>query len=86
MKEIKATFPKERVLLETSGPISGLERLPGVTSVENHISGYELRIADVKAAQGILEHAMSQSTVQRFQIMEPTLNEIFIKKVGGSHE
>lgn len=86
LKEIKAAFPKERVMLETTGPVSGLEKLPGVTSVEQHVTGYELRIANPAAAQGILHHAMAQSTVQRFQIMEPTLNEIFIKKVGGSHE
>jgi ABC-2 type transport system ATP-binding protein len=86
LREIKAAFPKERVILETAGPIHGLESLQGVTSVEKHVTGYELRIKDAGAAQGILHHAMAQSTVQRFQIMEPTLNEIFIKKVGSSHE
>ncbi|MBP1992435.1 ABC transporter ATP-binding protein [Paenibacillus eucommiae] len=86
LNQIKASFPKERVLLQTSQPIDGLEKLPGVTSVEKNINGYEIRIREASAAQAILEHAMSRATVQRFQIMEPTLNEIFIKKVGVSHE
>lgn len=38
------------------------------------------------AGQQILAKAMSQGPVQHFQIMEPTLNEIFIKTVGDRHE
>jgi ABC-2 type transport system ATP-binding protein len=86
LKAIKASFPKERVILETEGPVGGLEQLPGVISVADNVNGYDIRMKDASTAQRILEHAMSLSTVQRFQIMEPTLNEIFIQKVGGSHE
>ncbi|MNR46715.1 hypothetical protein D3C85_1657200 [compost metagenome] len=86
LKEIKASFPKERVILETETSIDGLERLQGVTSVNHGLDGYELRISHPEAAQGILQFAMERSAIQRFQIMEPTLNEIFIQKVGNSHE
>jgi ABC-2 type transport system ATP-binding protein len=86
LKAIKASFPKERVILQTEGQVEGLEQVPGVISVKMNVNGYEIRIKDQLAAQGILELAMSRSTVQRFQIMEPTLNEIFIQKVGGSVE
>ncbi|NOU66111.1 ATP-binding cassette domain-containing protein [Paenibacillus sp. LMG 31461] len=86
LKDIKASFPKERVILETETSLTGLEELPGVTSVNKGHNGYELRIAHPEAAQSILQYAMERSSVQRFQIMEPTLNEIFIQKVGNSHE
>jgi ABC-2 type transport system ATP-binding protein len=86
LKAIKASFPKERVILETEGSVEGLEHLPGVIAVADNVNGYDIRMKDARAAQSILEHAMSRSIVQRFQIMEPTLNEIFIQKVGGSHE
>lgn len=86
LKEIKASFPKERVILETEAPIQGLAELPGVTSVNEGNHGYELRIDSPEAAQRILQLAMEQSAIQRFQIMEPTLNEIFIQKVGGRHD
>ncbi|KRE75322.1 ABC transporter ATP-binding protein [Paenibacillus sp. Soil750] len=86
LKDIKASFPKERVILETETSLAGLEELPGVTSVNKGHNRYELRIAHPEAAQGILHFAMERSSVQRFQIMEPTLNEIFIQKVGNSHE
>lgn len=86
LKDIKASFPKERVVLETATSVEGLEKVLGVTSVNQRQNGYELRIANPEAAQRILQYAMERSTVQRFQIMEPTLNEIFIQKVGSQHE
>lgn len=86
LKEIKRKFPKERVLLETEHEVTGLDQLPGVKEVRQTATGYEIRITDVNAAQEILNKASAQSTVYRFQIMEPTLNDIFIKTVGETIE
>lgn len=86
LKEIKNSFPKERVLLDTDRPIPGLEQIRGVTQVTQRENGVEIKIADMNAAQRVLQTAQEQSVVYRFQVMEPTLNEIFIKKVGQHHE
>lgn len=86
LKQIKGSYPKERVLLETDKEVQGLEAIEGVTSVTKKENGLEIRISDVNAAQQILSEASRQASVSRFQIMEPTLNEIFIKKVGSEHE
>lgn len=87
IKEIKKQFPKERVILSTESEVSGLERIAGVTNVIRHEYGYELGIANEAAGGDILRHALEQSAITRFEIKEPTLNEIFIKTVGGdSHE
>ena len=86
LKEIKRQFPKERVVLETEGKVSGLERIPGVREVRETATGYEIRIDHMRAAQEILNTASAQSTVYRFQVMEPTLNDIFIRTVGEIDE
>src|SRR5690606_35787725 len=86
LKEIKRQFPKERVLLETEGKIDGLERINGVKNVRETAAGYEIMIHDLQAAQEILNTASAQSTVYRFQVMEPTLNDIFIRTVGEQRE
>jgi ABC-2 type transport system ATP-binding protein len=87
LREIKGAFPKERILLDTTAPVSGLEQIDGVVAVKIlESSGYEIQISDIKAAEPILVLAMQQASIMRFQIMEPTLNEIFIKKVGSYHE
>ncbi len=86
LKEIKAKYPREEVILGTSGEVQGLESVPGVTAVNRTEDGYSIRISDVSAAQQILNKAIAQSVVHRFEVKEPTLNQIFIKAVGESNE
>lgn len=86
IKEIKNRYPREKVRLVTSGEIRGLDAIPGVRRVEKLESGWMLYIDKETAAQRILQTAMAQGDVLRFEIMEPTLNEIFIKEVGEAHE
>ncbi|MFC7680576.1 ABC transporter ATP-binding protein [Paenibacillus sp. GCM10028914] len=86
LKEIKSRYPREEVVLGTSGEVKGLEQLPGVAGVTRTEDGYSVRITDVNAAQSILNTAMSQSVIHRFEVKEPTLNQIFIKAVGESNE
>lgn len=86
LKEIKSRYPREEVVLGTSSEVNGLEKLSGVTGVDRTEDGYSVRISDVNAAQAILNTAMSQSVIHRFEVKEPTLNQIFIKAVGESNE
>ena len=87
IKDIKKKFPQERVVVALNGDITGLESLAGVKSVHRHEhGGYEVKVSAPEAGQLILQHALSQGPVTRFEIMEPTLNEIFIKTVGVNHE
>jgi ABC-2 type transport system ATP-binding protein len=82
IKEIKRQFPRERVIVSTDTDIVGLQKIPDVLEVVRHEYGYEVLIGKLEAAQSILMHAMAQGAINRFQIMEPTLNEIFIRTVG----
>lgn len=86
LKEIKRKFPKERVVLETADKLQGLEQIRGVSEVRETAAGYEIKIEHLDAAQAILTEASAQSTVYRFQVMEPSLNDIFIKMVGERRE
>jgi len=87
IKEIKKKFPQERVVVAADGKIEGLDTIPGVRQVTLHEhGGYELKVDSPDAGQRILKHALDQGPVNRFEVLEPTLNEIFIKTVGESHE
>ncbi|WP_199622721.1 ABC transporter ATP-binding protein [Paenibacillus alkalitolerans] len=86
LREIKRGFPRERVLLETEAPVEGLESVDGVTAVKKMENGYDILIREETAAQRVLLAAAEQSAVNRFAIMEPSLNDIFIRTVGGAHE
>lgn len=86
IRDIKKRFPQERVILAADDPIQGLESVPGVVSVTRHEQEYELKVRETEAAQAILRHALAQGPVRRFELLEPTLNEIFIQTAGDRHE
>ncbi|MFD0672465.1 ABC transporter ATP-binding protein [Cohnella sp. GCM10027633] len=87
IKEIKKKFPQERVVIAADGDIQGLEGIAGVKQVVRHEhGGYELKVNSPDAGQRIVQHALAQGPITRFEIMEPTLNEIFIKTVGEHNE
>ncbi|GED17393.1 ABC transporter ATP-binding protein [Aneurinibacillus migulanus] len=83
LRELKSRYPREHIILRTSGPVEGLQNMAGVSDVKRTDDGYRLRITDESVAQAILHVAMTQTNVQQFELKEPTLNEIFIKAVGG---
>ncbi|MEK3885348.1 ATP-binding cassette domain-containing protein [Paenibacillus sp. PL2-23] len=86
IKELKKQYPRERVILATEGEVTGLQQITGVTNVKAQEYGYEIGIQNEAVGGDILRHAMAQTTITRFEIKEPTLNEIFIKTVGERHE
>lgn len=86
IRTIKNGYPREQVLLRTENEVTGLESITGVTAVQRQERGYLLSISDIGAAQRILQQAMAQGEVEHFEIKEPTLNQIFIRAVGESHE
>lgn len=87
LKEIKSRYPREQVILNTVNEVNGLQEIAGVSGVERtEQGGYLITISELAAAQQILQTAMSQSVVEKFEIKEPTLNQIFIKEVGESNE
>lgn len=61
-----------------------LDDVNGVTEVKQSENGYAIRIKEESIARNVLEAAMAQSEVIKFELREPSMNEIFIKAVGES--
>ena len=86
LQAIKNSFPKDTVVLSTQAPVAGLQEIHGVSSIETNGREYLIKVSNLQAVQEILHLATRQTEVFRFQIMEPTMNEIFIGSVGDHHE
>jgi len=86
VRAIKKQYPRERVMLATDREVTGLESLAGVRYVTRHENVTEIGITSEDVAKRILHHAQGQADIERFELMQPTLNEIFIKTVGERHE
>jgi ABC-2 type transport system ATP-binding protein len=81
LREVKASYGRSSVQLEYEGTLPLLED-PTLVSGSNDFGNYvELRLAPGADPQRVLAEAMKSSTVRRFEVVEPSLEEIFIDTV-----
>lgn len=64
-------------------PGQSLDGLPGVAEVTNHGNEAELTLEPGADGQALLRALLARGEVQRFELREPSLHEIF-KRVAGS--
>jgi ABC-2 type transport system ATP-binding protein len=84
MREIKSRYPRNRVQAVFTGDDSFL-RNPAIVEAKNYSGIAEITVRDEDGAQQVLAEAVSRGTiVTRFEVMEPTLEEIFIEQVRAS--
>lgn len=83
---IKKRLGKNTVEIEFQGNPSFLETLDHVRINNKSANFAELRLLDGADDQDILKKAMQQVRIDRFQMVYPTLNEIFISTVKNNKE
>lgn len=84
LKDIKNSYPANRVIIETPTKIKTLVNKQGL-KIENNVNDtYVIEISEEKDAHNLLNILMKEKAViNKFEITKPTLNDIFIEKVGG---
>ena len=86
MREVKSRYPRNRVQAVFSGDDSFL-RNAGVAEARVYAGIAEITLESAAAAQPMLVEAIGRGThFTRFEVMEPTLEEIFIATVKGTPE
>jgi len=84
MRAIKSRYPRNRVQVAFTGNDSFLHG-PDILETKNHPGGAELKLASEADAQKILAAAVAGGAViNRFEVHEPSLEEIFIEEVKKS--
>jgi ABC-2 type transport system ATP-binding protein len=86
LREIKRSFGRNSVSLRIEGGSDGvLEDRSLVANVERHSDDVEALLAEGANAQTLLHRLVeSGATVTKFELVEPSLNDIFIAKVDES--
>jgi ABC-2 type transport system ATP-binding protein len=82
LRDVKKNFGKNTVLLEFQGDDSFLDTFENVRINNRSTNFAEIRILGDLNHQDILHTAMKHAEVHKFQLVEPSLNEIFISTVG----
>src|SRR5262245_28290983 len=83
LAKVKEGFGRNSVLLEYQGDGSFLGALPGVARVDAYGSYSEIRLEAGADPQAILRAVAGRLTVTKFEVVAPTLHNIFIEKVGA---
>ncbi|KAA6461776.1 ATP-binding cassette domain-containing protein [Acidobacteria bacterium AB60] len=82
MREIKSRYERNRVIVEFDGGDSFLKSTE-VAEAKNFAGHAEIRLHPHGNAQKLLHEAAAVATIYRFELVEPSLEEIFIQTVGG---
>jgi len=83
VREIKSRYPRNRVHINFEGDDSFLQH-PSISGQKNYAGQTEI-ILHGEDAQPLLVYAVTHGTrIQRFEVMEPTIEDIFISTVGGN--
>ncbi|WP_251554882.1 ABC transporter ATP-binding protein [Neobacillus muris] len=86
LKEIKRTFGKKNLMIHADFPLDYLKDHPGVVKSRMTMEGAELQIEGELVAENILQEIVGKGFIRKFALEEPSLNDIFIEKVGNSYE
>ena len=86
VREVRSRYPRNRVQMAFSGPDRFLQH-PGVLEAKNYAGIAEITLRSPEIAQRLLADAVAGGAeITRFEVIEPTLEEIFIETVKGTPE
>jgi len=81
VSEVKARHGKNTVALAYEGDGRFLAGLPGVARVSDSGRFAEIRLTEGADPQAVLREAAARLRVSRFEIVEPSLHDIFVERV-----
>ncbi len=83
LREIKDQYPANRVQIETNESIAETIAKLGLEIENEKNNEYTVKIDNEEQAHNLLnELVKDKKTINKFEITKPTLNDIFIEKVG----
>jgi ABC-2 type transport system ATP-binding protein len=82
MREIKSRYERNRIIVEFDGD-AGFLKSAEIAGYENFSGHAEIRLHPHGNSQKLLHEAAAVATIYRFELVEPSLEEIFIQTVGG---
>lgn len=82
LSEIKKSYGKSNLLIESYEDLSSV--IPSNAEIiEKKVNSYEIKIKEEQMAQDILKSIVEKGIkIDKFEIKEPSLHQIFIDKVG----
>ena len=86
LTKIKEDFRKKNVKVKADLNEEEIKKVNGVESIEKNKDEYTIKIEDSSYINTLFKAVSKYDNVTKFVVEEPTLNEIFISKVGEAYE
>lgn len=86
LKEIKENFRKKNIIIEGNIDKNEISKIKGVVKIDENKGIYTISIEDKSVVEDVWKYITKTKNITKFVVEEPTLNEIFIEKVGESYE
>jgi len=86
IKDIKESYMKKNIFIKGNVEIDKLKNVKGVEEVVELADEYEVKISSKEVIENVFKYVSKCSNVTKFVVEEPSLNEIFVSKVGESYE
>ncbi|MDX8045699.1 ABC transporter ATP-binding protein [Gracilibacillus sp. S3-1-1] len=86
LREIKRSFGKKNLTVQADFDLSFLETIPGVVKVKYFNDTALCQIENEEISQNVLQELLGKGFIRKFELDEPSLNDIFIEKAGESYE
>ena len=82
LNDIKRGFGKQNVHISYDGSDDFLKQSDQIKKFDNYGNYVEVQLAKGADTQRLLKEAVKSVTIRKFEIMEPSLNDIFIESVN----
>lgn len=86
LTDIKREYGMKNLIIHADSNLDYLKEFPGVVSYRPLRNGCELQIENENVSKLIFAELKSEQFIKKFELEEPTLNDIFIEKVGAHYE
>ena len=86
LQQVKRESGYQRVIVDADYDLQDLATLPGVLEMKITPKGTFFMIENEQVAHHIYQELQTRGFVRHFEILDPTIQEIFIEKVGDIHE
>ena len=85
LKDIKKDYKIKKVIIEGDVKIGELKKINGVTNAIKTASCYEVTIKDESYYKNVFKYLKTKDNITKFSLEEPSLEEIFVSKVGEAY-
>ena len=83
MREVKSRYERNHVIVQYEGP-DGFLQHPAIAEYKSYAGHAEIRLKPHADAQDLLRQAAATTTITKFELVEPSLEEIFLHHYDGS--